>query len=312
MIESEWNIPTTQNEYSEECSPDSAEIVVPSFGIAEEEKHYGHAIEAVVPDVNEHIFIVSSEMGGNKWNGFVSVYKSWFSAVNNLDKPIAYFANHSTYSCGTAFRENTIVCGCDSGMIEFHRYTVLENVPDVRPFRIYAGHDDVTSSISLSAKSNFLYSGSFDSTSKTWDIDSGTCTSTSDVSTQPVLSISASREDDNLYCMASRDGKIYLIDGRLCSGVPASVLLSKNPSQGAYPTVINWQKDKLYAGYSEGTLLCYDLRAQGDTEVNMRCSKPHQGAVTALDFCQGLLASGGEDGRVYSTDFSKFVFFYST
>lgn len=188
---------------------------------------------------------------------------------------------------------STLYVGCGDGLLK--TYTVEGHSLEPDAAIQLSGR---VSSIDISPDGAEIIAGSSDGLiyrALTTDLRSFTVSSTS--VTGSLTGASFGGASNEMFTTASGDGKVFTWN--LSTYDPVSV--SGGVAKGVKPTKVAWSHDgsKLVAGWDDGFVRAYDAQSGRQEWVIVTA---HRGAVTALAWTAGYIASGGEDGclRVWS------------
>jgi WD40 repeat protein len=175
------------------------------------------------------------------------------------------------------------------------------DVPGGRGQRVLVGHALGIVSVSISADGRRILSGSLDGTFRLWDAESGDLIWTGDGHGAPVHAVAFCEASDALLS-AGADGNVYRwrfgdrndmtrISGP--GGRVNAIAASPGGSQGA-------------AGTASGRVWMFDVRS--GKMVSSACEGFRDRGIRSVTFAQnGLLAAGGESGRIAIFDSTRLI-----
>ncbi|KAF8597547.1 WD40 repeat-like protein [Ceratobasidium sp. AG-I] len=158
----------------------------------------------------------------------------------------------------------------------------------------------VSKAIFDSANSTRAYSCGWDSTVRSWDIESGVCVNTVTLPDRAHLDIALSESGTTLYT-ASADRTVSLIDIRAESSQSATKTLT-HPSVPSCLVVHPSSAHHLLTGAHDGALRVWDIRSprtalsKFEHTVKSKGGVVRKGKILGVDWAHGLAACAGEVG----------------
>lgn len=252
----------------------------------------------------ELLAVAQSQLEGNVWSGGVALLNLRTSerlCELQLETGVASLAWCSADG-------DVLALGCDDGDVRLAKLLTGETLTFV-PFGggiededtvTGWGHDDVVTGVSSSTiEKTQLATCSWDLTVKLWDITVMDQTiATFGGHTDLVWCVAMNPMHAHVLCSASQDSTVQVWDARR----PQRAALSISTSLPAMS--VDWhpkQPTVLSVGLDDGLVCTYDVRSP-HTPLARR--KTHSAAVHAVKYSpyhEDLLASGGDDGRVFVT-----------
>ena len=127
------------------------------------------------------------------------------------------------------------------------------------PKTIFQGHEKSVTCIHASS-GNILYSGSYDRTVRSWDVESGECKAIySNASDNWILSI-AVKEDEGLLFCAGYERAVNIIDLRSGKKVGSLKGSEKNPGHSKRIESIAIFENRLYTASADCTIRAWNIQ----------------------------------------------------
>ncbi|KAG1850815.1 ribosome biogenesis protein YTM1 [Suillus subalutaceus] len=136
------------------------------------------------------------------------------------------------------------------------------------------------------------YSCGFDSTVRTWDVESGVCINTINVPERPMLDL-AETPDGNVLLAASTDRTVSIFDLRI-SSLSSSTGIMMHPATPSCIATSESGKRQVVTGSYDGIMRLWDLRSTKGAVTSFRVWDRMK--VLAVDWVGDVVAIGGEGG----------------
>ncbi|KAG2124881.1 ribosome biogenesis protein YTM1 [Suillus clintonianus] len=136
------------------------------------------------------------------------------------------------------------------------------------------------------------YSCGFDSTVRTWDVESGVCINTINVPERPMLDL-AETPDGNIVLAASTDHTVSIFDLRV-SSLSSSTGIMMHPATPSCIATSESGKQQVVTGGYDGIARLWDLRSTKGTVTSFRVWDGMK--VLAVDWVGDVVGIGGEGG----------------
>ncbi|KAG1778843.1 WD40-repeat-containing domain protein [Suillus placidus] len=136
------------------------------------------------------------------------------------------------------------------------------------------------------------YSCGFDSTVRTWDVESGVCINTINVPERPMLDL-AETPDANVLLAASTDPTMSIFD--LCvSSLSSSTGIMMHPATPSSIATSESGKHQVVTGSYDDVICLWDLRSTKGAVTSFRVWDGMK--VLAVDWAGNVVGIGGEGG----------------
>jgi ribosome biogenesis protein YTM1 len=136
------------------------------------------------------------------------------------------------------------------------------------------------------------YSCGFDSTVRTWDIESGVCINTITVPERPMLDL-VETPDGNILLGASTDRTVSIFDLRVSSLSSSTGVMMHPATPSCIATSENGQKQVVTGAY-DGVARLWDLRSTKGAVTSFRVWDGMK--VLAVDWVRDVVGIAGEGG----------------
>ncbi|KAG1849167.1 WD40 repeat-like protein [Suillus subalutaceus] len=136
------------------------------------------------------------------------------------------------------------------------------------------------------------YSCGFDSTVRTWDVESGVCINTINVPERPMLDL-AETPDGNILLGASTDRTVSIFDLRV-SSLSSSTGIMMHPATPSCIATSESGKQQVVTGAYDGVARLWDLRSTKSAVTSFRVWDGMK--VLAVDWVRDVVGIGGEGG----------------
>ncbi|OJA18260.1 hypothetical protein AZE42_05825 [Rhizopogon vesiculosus] len=138
------------------------------------------------------------------------------------------------------------------------------------------------------------YSCGFDSTVRTWDVESGVCVNTVNVPERPMLDL-AQTPDGNVLLAASTDRTVSIFDLRVSnSSLSSSTGFMMHPATPSCIATSESGKQQVVTGAYDGVARLWDLRSTKGAVTSFRVWDGMK--VLAVDWAGDVVSIGGEGG----------------
>ncbi|XP_067676675.1 methylosome protein WDR77-like [Haliotis asinina] len=237
------------------------------------------------------LLLGASSLSGRYWLGSLWFYSNPALAPD-VEKCTAGVQLEAGLQDATWADAATVVVGLDTGGVavwglvdDFHTFVLSQCAIE---------HDNIVSSISVSADGKTVISASYDNRIKVWDLSNLSSIHTYRAHSDIVWSVDCHPTEADMYLSCGHDKTVLLWDQR--KPRPASII--KCPRLQGAPTCSSWQPGSQHTaaiGSEVGQMVLMDIRMVADT---VRAYTPHTRRVQRAEFCPAkpsLLASVGED-----------------
>ncbi|OJA14504.1 hypothetical protein AZE42_04443 [Rhizopogon vesiculosus] len=177
------------------------------------------------------------------------------------------------------------------------RKTAPVNIKRKAPIAVLKSHTARVSkalfATGLHAKGK-AYSCGFDSTVRTWDVESGVCVNTVNVPERPMLDL-AQTPDGNVLLAASTDRTVSIFDLRVSnSSLSSSTGFMMHPATPSCIATSESGKQQVVTGAYDGVARLWDLRSTKGAVTNFRVWDGMK--VLGVDWAGDVVSIGGEGG----------------
>lgn len=175
------------------------------------------------------------------------------------------------------------------------RKTATANIKRKAPIAVLKSHTARVSKALFAAgelAKGKAYSCGFDSTVRTWDVESGVCINTINVPERPMLDL-AETPDGNVLLAASTDRTVSIFDLRV-SSLSSSTGVMMHPATPSCISPSESGKHQVVTGSYDGIARLWDLRSTKGAVASFRVWDGMK--VLAVDWVGDVVGIGGEGG----------------
>ncbi|KAG1768606.1 ribosome biogenesis protein YTM1 [Suillus placidus] len=175
------------------------------------------------------------------------------------------------------------------------RKTAPENIKRKTPIAVLKSHTARVSKALFAAGEHAkgkAYSCGFDSTVRSWDVESGVCINTINVPERPMLNL-AETPDGNILLGASTDRTVSIFDLRVSSLSSSTGIMMHSATPSCIATSESG-KQQVVTGAYDGVARLWDLRSTKGAVTSFRVWDGMK--VLAVDWVRDVVGIGGEGG----------------
>ncbi|KAG2102879.1 ribosome biogenesis protein YTM1 [Suillus discolor] len=175
------------------------------------------------------------------------------------------------------------------------RKTAPANIKRKAPIAVLKSHTARVSKAIFAAgepAKGKAYSCGFDSTVRTWDVESGVCMNTINVPERPMLDLTET-PDGNVLLAASTDRTVSIFDLRV-SSLSSSTGVMMHPTTPSCIATSESGKNQVVTGSYDGVARLWDLRSTKGAVTSFRVWDGMK--VLAVDWVGDVVGIGGEGG----------------